>query len=178
MKLSTFITSTIVAAGLGAAAAVSVAEQPTEKLPLRDPAAIPDGVAEKFRKLELERQPVEKVRKVQLLDRTQSPLKVRGYVHRVEDGTVLIAVELTPEEVTGLDPRRARVIDRLEDADTNTRFGNQLFVRYTVDPTGTTPIESYEARVGEHVELELMRSAEGRPYVTFLRTGVGPRGAK
>lgn len=95
------------------------------------------------------------------------PLNTAGVIVRIDDGTVLFAVTVSPADARQL-AEHVEVLKRVEDADDHTLFGNTLYLRFRIDPTGPS-LASLTQRIGQPVKLELKRPPAGFPGIVFVR---------
>ena len=106
------------------------------------------------------------------LERSAAPSSfAEGRLEKLEDGTVLLSREVSPEAIMVLERLGARPVLRLEDVDDHTLFSGRYYKRYSVAPK----LASKEAQlaleiwVGKKVRLELVRMKTGRLAIASVR---------
>jgi hypothetical protein len=91
------------------------------------------------------------------------PMRSSGRLEAFDDARLLFSVPAVGDAA----PAWARVVRARADVDDNTLFDDRLFVRYKVAPAAEALLARVDA--GAEVDLELVRGADGEPWVVAVR---------
>jgi hypothetical protein len=98
----------------------------------------------------------------------QTTMRTQGFVHRVRDRLVLVAVPVDATTEVNLSSIGFRKCTRIEAVESRTLFNAHAYFEYEIDEK---PLLAalIEAKIGHRVTLELRRDASGRAVVTDVR---------